>query len=274
MRRWKFAVLVGVVMMAACEKSAPPPPKTDFEAFERKYIAEYRELAKALRADGRTIPEKDVPKSYRGVYIGASGVWIDRAKVAELADVANAAKRTELVAAIDANARLLPTVGYSGAVAVFDLDTQASSVAVSALQLFAGKKTHFMIRREDPEVAFRATMPICETTLRDTTNKIVDGEVQVNLSVLVQKDRTWVAISRIDEFQEIPRRESHDYEKIENTLKEHKATAFFADRNDMELAVSQGTAYEVMMLLNIACDVGFVDVAVVTEDKLSAVPSL
>jgi hypothetical protein len=253
--------------------SAPPPPKTDFEAFERKYIAEYRELAKALRADGRTIPEKDVPKSYRGVYIGASGVWIDRVKVAELADVANAAKRTELVAAIDANAKLLPTVGYNGLVAVFDLDTQPSNVGVSALQLFAGKQTYFMLRREDPDVAFRATMPLCQTTLRDKPGHPGADETVV-LSVLMQKERTWVALSRINEFQEIPRRETHDFEKIETTLKQHKDSAFFVDRTDMELAVGEGTAYEVMMMLNIACDVGFVDLAVVREDQLTVRPQL
>ncbi|MFN0250286.1 MAG: hypothetical protein ACKV2T_25610 [Kofleriaceae bacterium] len=54
---WCSIALVGVAMaVGACEKKAPPPPKTDFEAFERKHVAEYRELAKALRADGARSP--------------------------------------------------------------------------------------------------------------------------------------------------------------------------------------------------------------------------
>ena len=57
----------------------------------------------------------------------------------------------------------------------------------------------------------------------------------MTLSVLVQADRIWVGLSRVNEFQEIPKKgEEHDWEKFETTLKEHKASAFFADRSDIE----------------------------------------
>ena len=50
----------------------------------------------------------------------------------------------------------------------------------------------------------------------------------VTLSVLVQADRIWVGLSRVNEFQEIPKKgDEHDWEKFETTLKEHKASAFF-----------------------------------------------
>ena len=59
----------------------------------------------------------------------------------------------------------------------------------------------------------------------------------MTLSVLVQADRIWVGLSRVNEFQEIPKKgDEQDWEKFETTLKEHKASAFFADRSDIEVA--------------------------------------
>ena len=53
----------------------------------------------------------------------------------------------------------------------------------------------------------------------------------MTLSVLVQSDRIWVGLSRVNEFQEIPKKgDEQDWEKFETTLKEHKTSAFFADR--------------------------------------------
>src|SRR4026209_437156 len=55
-------------------------------------------------------------------------------------------------------------------------------------------------------------------------NPIVDDE-QVTLSVLVQSDKIWVGLSRVNEFQDIPKLASgeHDWDKLETTLKQHKA---------------------------------------------------
>ena len=67
---------------------------------------------------------------------------------------------------------------------------------------------------------------------RDTSNVQKDDET-VTLSVLVQADRIWVGLSRVNEFQEIPKKgDGQDWEKFETTLKEHKASAFFDDRAD------------------------------------------
>src|SRR5512147_1228460 len=71
---------------------------------------------------------------------------------------------------------------------------------------------------------------------RDTAQVQQDDE-HVTLSVLVQSDRIWVGLSRVNEFQEIPKKgDSQDWEKLETTLKEHKASAFFADRSNIEVA--------------------------------------
>ena len=65
----------------------------------------------------------------------------------------------------------------------------------------------------------------------------------MTLSVLVQQDRIWVGLSRVNEFQEIPKKgDQQDWEKFETTLKEHKASAFFADRQDLEIAAESTQA--------------------------------
>src|SRR5438477_5769286 len=60
---------------------------------------------------------------------------------------------------------------------------------------------------------------------RDITQVQQDDE-HVTLSVLVQADHIWVGLSRVNEFQDIPKKgDAQDWEKFETTLKEHKASA-------------------------------------------------
>jgi biopolymer transport protein ExbD len=114
---------------------------------------------------------------------------------------------------------------------------------------------------------------------RDTSNVQKDDET-VTLSVLVQADRIWVGLSRVNEFQEIPKKESeHDWEKFETTLKEHKASAFFADRTDLEIAAESTTAspvkyQDVIRAMDVALKVGFLDVGLSDPAGLAARPSL
>src|SRR3954452_4607393 len=60
---------------------------------------------------------------------------------------------------------------------------------------------------------------------RDQAQVQQDDE-HVTLSVLVQADRIWVGLSRVNEFQDIPKKTGaegeQDWEKFEATLKEHK----------------------------------------------------
>src|SRR5258706_13245662 len=100
---------------------------------------------------------------------------------------------------------------------------------------------------------------------RDTTQVQVDEE-HVTLSVLVQADKIWVGLSRVNEFQEIPKKpDNQDWEKLETTLKEHKASAFFADRTDVEIAAESTTQspveyQSIIHTMDIAVKVGFIDV--------------
>ena len=100
---------------------------------------------------------------------------------------------------------------------------------------------------------------------RDTNNVKTDDET-VTLSVLVQADRIWVGLSRVNEFQEIPKKgDDQDWEKFETTLKEHKASAFFADRSDLEIAAESTTQsvvhyQDVIRAMDVAVKVGLIDV--------------
>jgi biopolymer transport protein ExbD len=114
---------------------------------------------------------------------------------------------------------------------------------------------------------------------RDTSNVQKDDET-VTLSVLVQADRIWVGLSRVNEFQEIPKKgDEQDWEKFETTLKEHKASAFFADRSDLEIAAESTTQspvkyQDVIRAMDVALKVGFIDVGLSDPAGLAARPSL
>jgi biopolymer transport protein ExbD len=112
---------------------------------------------------------------------------------------------------------------------------------------------------------------------RDQAQVQQDNE-QVTLSVLVQADKIWVGLSRVNEFAEIPKKgEDQDWEKLESTLKEHKASAFFSDRADLEIAAESTTAapvkyQDIIHAMDLAVKVGFVDVGLSDPMGLAARP--
>lgn len=115
---------------------------------------------------------------------------------------------------------------------------------------------------------------------RDTQNVQQDDE-HVTLSVLVQADRIWVGLSRVNEFQEIPKKGDgeQDWEKFETTLKEHKASAFFADRTDIEVAGESTTQspveyQDVIRAMDVSVKVGFIDVGLTNPAGLAARPQM
>jgi biopolymer transport protein ExbD len=116
---------------------------------------------------------------------------------------------------------------------------------------------------------------------RDQAQVQQDDE-HVTLSVLVQSDRIWVGLSRVNEFQDIPKKaEDQDWEKFEATLKEHKTSAFFTnpERNDLEIAAESTTAapvkyQDIIHAMDIAVKVGFTDVGLSDPQGLAARPTL
>src|SRR3954453_2893569 len=114
---------------------------------------------------------------------------------------------------------------------------------------------------------------------RDQAQVQQDDE-RVILSVLLQSDRIWVGLSRVNEFQEIPKKgDQQDWERFENTLKENKASAFFADRTDIEVAAESTSQspveyQDIIHAMDVAVKVGFVDVGRTDPAGLAARPSL
>lgn len=114
---------------------------------------------------------------------------------------------------------------------------------------------------------------------RDQT--VVDETDPVRLSVLLQADKIWVGLSRINEFQELAKLPSgeHDWAKLESTLKEHKSSSFFSDKAELELAAESTTGNEVsyqdvIQAMDIAIKTGFLDVGLSDPQGLSARPTL
>src|ERR1700733_6253351 len=110
--------------------------------------------------------------------------------------------------------------------------------------------------------------------------QVQQEDERVILSVLLQSDRIWVGLSRVNEFQEIPKKgDQQDWERFENTLKENKASAFFSDRTDIEVAAESTSSAEVkyqdiIHAMDVAVKVGFVDVGLTDPNGLAARPSL
>jgi biopolymer transport protein ExbD len=114
---------------------------------------------------------------------------------------------------------------------------------------------------------------------RDQAQVQQDDE-HVTLSVLVQSDRIWIGLSRVNDFQDIPKKaEEQDWEKFETTLKEHKASVYFSDRSDLEIAAESTVAapvkyQDIIHAMDVAVKVGFVDVGLSDPQGLAARPSL
>lgn len=114
---------------------------------------------------------------------------------------------------------------------------------------------------------------------RDQAQVQQDDE-HVTLSILVQSDRIWVGLSRVGEFQDIFKKgDSQDWQTLENTLKDHKASAFFADRRDVEIAAESTVAapvsyQDIVNAMDIAVKVGFLDVGLTDPQGLAVRPTL
>ena len=258
-----------VLVLGACKKPEPPP-KNEFEAFERRYRGYHAFLLDRARKDGETIEKADLDPSYRAMFIGPSGVFVDRKLVATLAELET--KQADIAAAIDANIAMVPSVRWTPVV-TFALETEPASVAVSALRLFKGKPVQVMRVVAGPDMPVRASETLCEAARpADPTAQESEGP---KLSVLIDARDLWLGLSKINEFQQIPKtRDGYDFERLETTLKEHKASSFFAERADMEIAAKAGTSGDVLIAMSIACKVGFVDPTVMLPEQLSAKPPL
>jgi len=106
---------------------------------------------------------------------------------------------------------------------------------------------------------------------------ICDGP---KLSVLITANEIWVGVSRVNEFQKIPRLATgYDWARLESALKQHKASAFFDDRTGIEIAAESTAAHPIayqalIATMDIAVKSGFPDVGLSDPRGLSARPTL
>ena len=114
----------------------------------------------------------------------------------------------------------------------------------------------------------------------DDCEQTPEGCDKVKLSVLVEPDQIWIGLSRVNEFEKIPKvGATHDWQRFEERLKAHKASAFFLDEKDIEIAAaSQPGApvsyQQLIAAMDVAVKVGFEDVGLTDPNGLSARPTL
>ena len=83
------------------------------------------------------------------------------------------------------------------------------------------------------------------------------------LSVLIEPNEIWVAVSRVDDFTRIPNTATgYDWAKLESTLREQKASAYFTDTPDIQVAAestpSQPIEYQHLVLaMDVSVKAGF-----------------
>ena len=97
---------------------------------------------------------------------------------------------------------------------------------------------------------------------------------RVNLSVYIGKDHVWIGLSRVNEFQELaPGADLAD--ALTRALQQQKASAFFADRADIEIGADDGVSYaDVVSVIDVATKTGFSDWRLARLQALSARPTL
>jgi biopolymer transport protein ExbD len=108
----------------------------------------------------------------------------------------------------------------------------------------------------------------------------LDGCDDPRLSILIDADDIWVGVSRVNDFTKIPRAATgYDWARLEDALKQQKASALFDHKTAIEIAANstreRPIAYQALIAaMDVAVKVGFVDVGVTDPQGLSVYPTL
>jgi biopolymer transport protein ExbD len=100
------------------------------------------------------------------------------------------------------------------------------------------------------------------------------------VSVLLEGDDIWIGVSRVDDFQRIPKTATgYDWAKLEETLRAHKQSAILADRDVLELAGASSDEHPVdyqslIAAMDVAVKAGWGHVGVTEPRGLTAQPRL
>jgi len=109
----------------------------------------------------------------------------------------------------------------------------------------------------------------------------LDGDCDTpKLSVLIDADEIWVGVSRVNDFQTIPKTATgYDWRALEDALRQHKASPWFESSTALELAVnstpSHPITYQTMIAaMDVAVKTGFIDVGLTDPQGLTSRPVL
>ena len=202
-----------------------------------------------------------------------------------LADSSSSWKIAALFEALDAWQKQPPpqgTVPIRGPGLLEPLDQTPMKIVTSALSTAYAADADFVLaaQRGPQWVPLRAgiVLPVAPVPLGSggTWSGAAIGhegrpaatDERVEISVLVASDRIWVGLSRINDFHDIPGR---DFAKLEQVLKEHKTSVFFAERTDLEIAGADDVVYgDVVKTIELATRVGFTDWKLLPPAALAA----
>ena len=112
-------------------------------------------------------------------------------------------------------------------------------------------------------------------------DQVIKPPEDPELSVLIEADEIWIGVSRVDDYQRIPKTSNglYDWEKFEELLKAHKSSAFFSDKTNIQIAAestrSEPVSYQqIVMAMDVAVKVGFADVGLSDPEGLAARPHI
>jgi biopolymer transport protein ExbD len=100
------------------------------------------------------------------------------------------------------------------------------------------------------------------------------------LSVLVDSDSVWIGVSRVNEFEQIPKTATgYDWPKVAERLAVQKKSPFFLEETHIEVAANSTSAApipydQLIAAMDIAVQQGFIDVGITDPNGLSARPTL
>jgi biopolymer transport protein ExbD len=115
---------------------------------------------------------------------------------------------------------------------------------------------------------------------RDAPPGCTDDNCPPQLSVLLESDDIWVGISRVNDFQRIPKTDrGYDWDKLASTLQAHKTGPYFQTTDQIEIAASSTSEHPInyeslVTAMDIAVKSGFGQVGLTEPNSLSARPTL
>ncbi|HEX3765276.1 MAG TPA: biopolymer transporter ExbD [Kofleriaceae bacterium] len=102
----------------------------------------------------------------------------------------------------------------------------------------------------------------------------------VRLSVLLDADQIWIGVSRVNDFERIPRiATGYDWRALEDALHRQKASPWFEHATAIEIAADSTPSHPIsyqslIAAMDVAVKTGFVDVGLTDPQGLSARPVL